>query len=107
MKARLCAHLRAFWLISTFGLAALVYLPLLAAMRGLTARDRSHRVVGRLFRSFGRLVAFCQPKWKFELLGVPPSDVARRAYVVVSNHRSAADPFLLAHVPWDMRWVLK
>jgi 1-acyl-sn-glycerol-3-phosphate acyltransferase len=107
MVAKIGAWLRASWLISTFGLAALVYLPLLACVRGLTARDRSHRNVGRLFRRFGRVVVFCQPGWKREIVGAPPSDIGLRAYVVVSNHRSAADPFLLSHVPWDMRWVLK
>ena len=29
------------------------------------------------------------------------------AYVVVANHESTADPFLLSWLPWDMRWIAK
>jgi 1-acyl-sn-glycerol-3-phosphate acyltransferase len=47
------------------------------------------------------------PLWKFEVRGTPPPDIATRAYVVVSNHESNADPFLLSWLPWDMRWVAK
>ena len=28
-------------------------------------------------------------------------------YVVVANHQSTADPFLLSQLPWDMRWISK
>jgi 1-acyl-sn-glycerol-3-phosphate acyltransferase len=31
----------------------------------------------------------------------------KRGYVVVANHESTADPFLLSFLPWDMRWVAK
>ncbi|HXG00921.1 MAG TPA: lysophospholipid acyltransferase family protein, partial [Bacteroidota bacterium] len=30
-----------------------------------------------------------------------------RAYVVVSNHQSHADVPLIAHVPWEMKWLAK
>jgi 1-acyl-sn-glycerol-3-phosphate acyltransferase len=33
--------------------------------------------------------------------------MGHRPYVVVANHPSLADPFLLAHLPWDMRFVAK
>ena len=31
----------------------------------------------------------------------------RRPYVVVSNHESYADIFLISHLPWEMKWMSK
>jgi len=47
------------------------------------------------------------PVWDFSWEGTPPADIADHAYVVVSNHESNADPFLLSYLPWDARWVAK
>jgi 1-acyl-sn-glycerol-3-phosphate acyltransferase len=47
------------------------------------------------------------PLWSFSVEGDAPPDIASKAYVVVSNHESTADPFLLSWLPWDMRWVAK
>jgi 1-acyl-sn-glycerol-3-phosphate acyltransferase len=44
--------------------------------------------------------------WRFETEGAPP-DGARRPYVVVSNHESYADIFLVSHFPWEMKWLSK
>jgi 1-acyl-sn-glycerol-3-phosphate acyltransferase len=45
--------------------------------------------------------------WRFSIEGSAPPDIRDRAYVVVANHQSMADPFLLSLLPWDMRWVSK
>ena len=57
----------------------------------------------RLGRTSGRLT----PLWKFAIEGEAPHDIGHKPYVVVANHESQADPFLLSWLPWDMRWVIK
>ncbi len=42
-----------------------------------------------------------------DIEGERPPDIDTRGYVVVANHESQADPFLLSFLPWDMRWVAK
>ena len=44
--------------------------------------------------------------WRFETEGLPPEG-PRRPYVVVSNHESYADIFLVSHFPWEMKWLSK
>ena len=44
--------------------------------------------------------------WRFETEGLPPEG-PRRPYVVVSNHESYADIFLMCHFPWEMKWLSK
>jgi 1-acyl-sn-glycerol-3-phosphate acyltransferase len=90
-----------------FGACLATWLPVLATAR-LTHRDEDvPRHAGRALRQMARLAKRLSPLWKFEVRGEPPADIATRAYVVVSNHESNADPFLLSWLPWDMRWVAK
>jgi 1-acyl-sn-glycerol-3-phosphate acyltransferase len=65
------------------------------------------RMPGRWVRRAGRATATLTPLWDFTIEGTPPADVRARAYVVVANHLSLADPFLLSALPWDMQWVAK
>lgn len=58
-------------------------------------------------RRLGWLSSRITPLWDFGVLGERPADIDSRAYVVVANHESVADPFLLTYLPWDMRWVAK
>ncbi len=58
-------------------------------------------------RRFGRTTTRLSPLWDFSVSGNAPADIDRRGYVVVSNHESTADPFLLSFLPWDMRWIAK
>jgi 1-acyl-sn-glycerol-3-phosphate acyltransferase len=58
-------------------------------------------------RRFGRTASKLSPIWRFSVEGEAPKDIATKAYVVVANHESTADPFLLTYLPWDMRWVAK
>ena len=88
-----------------FGLCALAWLALLGAVRLLWPRDL--RVRGRWMRRFGRATSRLSPLWRFSVEGAPPPDVRTAAYVVVANHESTADPFLLSFLPWDMRWIAK
>jgi 1-acyl-sn-glycerol-3-phosphate acyltransferase len=58
-------------------------------------------------RRFGRTTSSLSPVWSFSVDGEAPRDVLSRGYVVVANHESTADPFLLSFLPWDMRWIAK
>jgi 1-acyl-sn-glycerol-3-phosphate acyltransferase len=67
--------------------------------------DRNRYVAGRFFRSLGILIARISPFWDFRVVG-PVGTLAPRT-VVVSNHESQADPFLISHLPWEMKWLAK
>ena len=90
-----------------FFLMVLLFLPLLAIAAVLSAGEPTRRLPGRVMRLLGRTSARLTPLWKFGVQGAEPKDIHTRGYVVVSNHESTADPFLLSFLPWDMRWVGK
>jgi 1-acyl-sn-glycerol-3-phosphate acyltransferase len=90
-----------------FAACALVWLPLLATSSVLHRHDEVPRHRGRWMRRFGRATSALTPLWQFEVEGDKPADIDHRAYVVVANHASTADPFLLSWLPWDMQWVAK
>jgi 1-acyl-sn-glycerol-3-phosphate acyltransferase len=58
-------------------------------------------------RRIGKVSTRLSPLWNFSIEGEGPADIQTRGHVVVANHESQADPFLLSHLPWDMRWVAK
>lgn len=69
--------------------------------------DPGMRVRGRWMRRFGRTTASLNPLWRFRVEGEGPARIATESFVVVANHQSTADPFLLSSLPWDMRWISK
>jgi 1-acyl-sn-glycerol-3-phosphate acyltransferase len=93
------------WTYLEFALLALIFVPIM----GIYWLVRPHDLRGRgsWMRRFGRTCARLTPIWKFRVEGRPPIDIKRAAYVVVANHESSADPFLLSWLPFDMRWVAK
>lgn len=68
--------------------------------------DRRRYLVGRTFRLIGVVATKMTPMWRFGIDGELPADKPRRT-VCVSNHCSAADPFLLSYLPWEMKWLSK
>ena len=90
-----------------FAACAAVWVPLLAASRALHRHDDVPRHPGQWMRRFGRITSRLTPLWDFTIEGEQPKDIHDRPYVVVANHASTADPFLLAWLPWDMQWVAK
>ena len=90
-----------------FGACLGAWLPILAGSRVIHRNDPVPRMPGRWLRRLARVTTRLSPLWKFEVRGTAPSDIGTHAYVVVCNHESSADPFLLSHLPWDMRWVAK
>lgn len=92
---------------AAFGVSAFAFLPIMGAAHHLHRGDPTQRVPGQWMRRFGRTCVRLSPIWRFTIEGDAPPDIDRRAYVVVANHLSDADPFLLSFLPWDMRWLAK
>ena len=93
------------WVWSATGALIVLWVPVMAVAR-LVDRDPAHYYAGYTLRILGRLLTYVNPFWKIELEGPFPDD-PRNPYVVVGNHFSQADPPIIAHVPWDMKWVAK
>jgi len=93
------------WLVIVITL--IVWLPLVAAVRLATAPfDRGRYAAGWLFRKQTVVMQTLNPLWRFRTHGNHPSDM-RNPYVVVANHESFIDMFLLSHLPWEMKWLSK
>jgi len=67
--------------------------------------DRRRLLAGRTFRLIGVVAAKLNPFWRFGIAG--PASRPVRKTVVVSNHESNADPFLVSFLPWEMKWLGK
>ncbi|HEX6587572.1 MAG TPA: lysophospholipid acyltransferase family protein [Longimicrobiales bacterium] len=73
----------------------------------LTAwRDPGRYTAGLVFRMAPKIAIAINPLWNFRTTGVRIDD-PRRPYVVVSNHESYADVFLISMLPWEMKWLSK
>jgi 1-acyl-sn-glycerol-3-phosphate acyltransferase len=90
-----------------FAACTVAWLPIMLATRLAHRRDATPRVPGRWLRRLARVSTRLSPTWHFTVEGKGPPDIAQRPYVVIANHESSADPFLLSFLPWDMRWVAK
>jgi len=86
---------------------SLAFLPALGVSHLRHRHDPTQRMPGRWMRRFGRTTSRLTPVWQFSVDGTPPPDIMKNAYVVIANHESTADPFLLSWLPWDMRWIAK
>jgi len=86
--------------------AILIWPPLVALTRLVTwPFDRNRRVAGRLLRLCAVVVSRSFPLWRIRMEGTWPA--GRQAYVVVANHQSFLDIFLLSNLPHEMKWVAK
>lgn len=83
------------------------FLPIMAVSSLRHRSDPTQRAPGRWMRRLGRTAGRLSPLWTFEIEGEPPPDIDHKGYIVVANHESTADPFLLSWLPFDMRWVAK
>jgi 1-acyl-sn-glycerol-3-phosphate acyltransferase len=68
--------------------------------------DPGRYAAGRAFRHLAVASTWINPYWHFHTSGVPIHD-PRRPYVVVANHESYADIFLVSHLKWEMKWLAK
>jgi 1-acyl-sn-glycerol-3-phosphate acyltransferase len=90
-----------------FFLAIFGFIPPMALATLRHGKDPGQRIRGRWMRRFGRFTSNLTPLWDFGVEGEPPPDVLEKPYVVVSNHESVSDPFLLSYLPFDMRFIAK
>jgi 1-acyl-sn-glycerol-3-phosphate acyltransferase len=90
-----------------FGACVAAFLPVMAVSALRHRGDPTQRQPGRWMRRLGRTTGALSPLWKFTIEGEAPPGIDHRGYVVVANHESTADPFLLSWLPWDMRWIAK
>ncbi|PRP78444.1 chloride channel protein [Planoprotostelium fungivorum] len=68
--------------------------------------DKTKYVHGRLFRGSSVWSAWFNPLWDFKVSGKIPQIWPERT-VCVANHLSLADPSLLSHLPWEMKYMSK
>jgi 1-acyl-sn-glycerol-3-phosphate acyltransferase len=94
-----------FW--ATCVVLVILWTPLIAIYRLATFRSDPDRYrVGYLFHRIAVVAARLNPFWDFRVVDDVHPD-PRRPYVFVANHQSNADPFLVAMVPWEMKWLSK
>jgi 1-acyl-sn-glycerol-3-phosphate acyltransferase len=107
VSSRLVRGVEELFSYGEFAACCAAWIPLLGAVRLLHRDDDVPRVAGRWFRRLGKTISALSPLWDFSTEGAPPGNIATRPYVVVANHVSMADPFLLSWLDWDMQWVGK
>jgi 1-acyl-sn-glycerol-3-phosphate acyltransferase len=94
-----------FW--ASCVLLVILWTPLIAFYRLATFRSDPDRYkVGRLFHSIAVVAVRLNPFWDFRVVDEVHPD-PRRPYVFVANHASNADAFLVAMLPWEMKWLSK
>jgi 1-acyl-sn-glycerol-3-phosphate acyltransferase len=88
-------------------LAAIGVAPIVTALVLLVTWpfDRNRAVAGRTLRLCAAFVSRSFPFWRVRIEGSWPA--GRGAYVVVANHQSFLDIFLLCNIPREMKWVAK
>ncbi|MBY0489555.1 MAG: 1-acyl-sn-glycerol-3-phosphate acyltransferase [Gemmatimonadaceae bacterium] len=67
--------------------------------------DKGRYAAGRAFRLVGVTAMRLNGLWHFRVRGALTDP--RRPYVVVANHESYADVFLISCFPWEMKWLSK
>ncbi len=87
------------------GLVAVVGFCLQAPLVVTWLFDKRKVITGRAFRRIGITAAQLNPFWKFAVHGTPTPP--KPLTVVVSNHESNADPFIISLLPWEMKWLAK
>ncbi len=91
----------AFTLISSTG-----YFVCLVAFLFSFPFDKNRWLTGRCIRVVGRLMCAAVPMWKLSYQKPVPRRLPKKC-VCVSNHCSNIDPFLLIHLPWEMKFLAK
>jgi 1-acyl-sn-glycerol-3-phosphate acyltransferase len=107
MMARLYVTVVSIWTWAVLVVCLLLWLPLLAIVRLVTAPfDPGRYWAGLLFRKVAVVTSTLNPLWRFRVTGTFPAN-PRHPYVVVSNHESFVDILLISHLPWEMKWLSK
>lgn len=95
------------WAWLMIGVVVIIFLPLTFVTWVVTAPfDKGRYWAGYVFRRLCVVHTFLNPLWTLRTSGEKVTD-PRRPYVVVSNHESFADMFLISHLRWEMKWISK
>ncbi len=101
------ATLGNWWTWATTVVLVIVGTPVVALVYACTRPfDAGRYAAGRTFRLVAVATLKLNPFWRFGVRGVAPEN-PRRPYVVVANHESYADVFLISKFPWEMKWLSK
>lgn len=68
--------------------------------------DPTRKLTGKAIRITGRLMCAAVPGWRFRVVHPVPRELPERC-VCISNHQSNIDPFLIAHLPFEMKFLAK
>jgi 1-acyl-sn-glycerol-3-phosphate acyltransferase len=94
------------WAWTETVLVVILGTPIVALIYAFTAPfDPGRYAAGRAFRLVGVTAMRLNGLWKFRTRGTIADP--RRPYVVVANHESYADVFLISCFPWEMKWLSK
>jgi 1-acyl-sn-glycerol-3-phosphate acyltransferase len=94
------------WAWVTTVLCVIVGTPIVGLVFLVTAPfDPGRYAAGRAFRLVGVSALRLNPLWRFRTRGRLADP--RRPYVVIANHESYADVFLISCFPWEMKWLSK
>ncbi|MEE2758257.1 MAG: lysophospholipid acyltransferase family protein [Myxococcota bacterium] len=70
--------------------------------------DRNRILAGRIFRASAVMATTLNPFWRFKRFTGPNYDYDLKGpAVVISNHCSHSDSFLISRLPWEMKWLGK
>lgn len=99
-------HLLNYWAWVSTVACVIVGTPIVALIFVVTVPfDSGRYAAGRAFRLVAVASLLINPLWRFKTRGRLKDP--RRPYVVVANHESYADVFLLSRFPWEMKWLSK
>ena len=95
-----------WWAWTELVLIVILGTPVVALIWAITAPfDPGRYAAGRAFRLVAVVAMRLNGLWRFRARG--RLDDPRRPYVVVANHESYADIFLISCFPWEMKWLSK
>ncbi len=96
-----------WWTWAMTVIVVIIGTPIVALVYAVTKPfDAGRYAAGRAFRLVAVTTLKLNPFWRFGTRGPAPQD-PRRPYVVVANHESYADVFLISKFPWEMKWLSK
>ena len=95
-----------YWAWFAATICVVIGTPIVALIFVFTAPfDPGRYAAGRAFRLVAVMSLKLNPLWRFQTRGELADP--RRPYVVVANHESYADIFLISCFPWEMKWLSK